>query len=75
SRLACLCGADAAYEAHAESFAQALKRAGAEQVWLAGKPGDREAAWRAAGIDGFIFAGCDAIEANSALLRVLGGAV
>ncbi|HEY3720309.1 MAG TPA: methylmalonyl-CoA mutase family protein [Roseiarcus sp.] len=75
SRLACLCGADAAYEAHAESFARALKRAGAEQVWLAGKPGDREAAWRAAGIDGFIFAGCDAIEANSALLRVLGGAV
>ena len=43
------------------------------EVWLAGKPGDQEAAWRAAGIDGFIFAGCDAIEANAALLRALGG--
>jgi methylmalonyl-CoA mutase len=73
--LACLCGADDAYLAHAESFAPALKRAGAAEVWLAGKPGDQEAAWRAAGIDGFIFAGCDAIDANAALLRALGGAV
>jgi methylmalonyl-CoA mutase len=75
ARVACLCGADEAYLAHAESFARALKRTGAAEVWLAGKPGDQEAAWRAAGIDGFIFAGCDAIEANAALLRALGGAV
>jgi methylmalonyl-CoA mutase len=75
ARLVCLCGADEAYLAHAESFAQALKRAGAAEVWLAGKPGDQEAAWRAAGVDGFIFAGCDAIEANAALLRALGGPV
>jgi methylmalonyl-CoA mutase len=73
ARLACLCGADEAYLAHAESFARALKRAGAAEVWLAGRPGDQESAWRAAGIDGFIFAGCDAIEANAALLRALGG--
>jgi methylmalonyl-CoA mutase len=75
ARLACLCGADEAYPAHAQSFARALKRAGAAEVWLAGKPGDQEAAWRAAGVDGFIFAGCDAIETNAALLRALGGAV
>ena len=75
AKLACLCGADDAYLAHAESFAAALKRAGAAEVWLAGKPGDHEAAWRTAGVDGFIFASCDAIEANAALLRALGGAV
>jgi methylmalonyl-CoA mutase len=75
SRLACLCGADEAYEALAEAYARELKRAGARQVWLAGKPRDREAAWRAAGIDGFIFAGCDAVEANAIGLRILGGAV
>jgi methylmalonyl-CoA mutase len=75
ARMACLCGADEAYLTHAESFAQALKLAGAAEVWLAGKPGDREPAWRAAGVDGFIFAGCDAIETNAALLRALGGAV
>ena len=28
---------------------------------LAGRPGDYEAAWRAAGVDGFIFAGGDAV--------------
>jgi methylmalonyl-CoA mutase len=75
ARAACLCGADEAYLEHAESFARALKRAGATEVWLAGKPGDHEAAWRAGGVDGFIFAGCDAIETNAALLRALGGAV
>ena len=46
ARLACLCGPDEAYLAHAESFARALKRAGAAEVWLAGKPGDQEAASR-----------------------------
>jgi len=61
--LACLCGPDAAYEDAAAAFALALKQAGAKRVWLAGKPGVNEAMLREAGVDGFIFAGCDAVAA------------
>jgi methylmalonyl-CoA mutase len=39
---------------------------------LAGRPGDREAALRAAGVDTFIYAGCDMIEALGGLHSVLG---
>ncbi len=35
----------------------------APRVYLAGRPGEREQALRAAGIEGFIFAGCDALAA------------
>lgn len=59
--LACLCGPDAAYEEAAVPFAQALAAAGARRIWLAGRPGASEATWRAAGVSGFVFAGCDAI--------------
>jgi methylmalonyl-CoA mutase len=71
--LACLCGTDEAYAEHAESFAAALKAAGARAVYLAGRPGEREAAQRAAGIDGFVYAGVDLIAAlEDALRRGLG---
>ena len=58
ARLACLCSSDKLYETDAAPAAQALKAAGAETVYLAGKPAD-EAALRAAGVDGFLFAGGD----------------
>jgi methylmalonyl-CoA mutase len=64
---ACLCGTDEAYAADAEAFAAALKSAGA-RVWLAGRPGEREAAWRAAGIEGFIFAGADIVATLATVL-------
>ena len=53
----------------AEAFAAALKTAGARAVMLAGRPGEREAAWRAAGVDGFIYAGADRIATLEELLR------
>ena len=56
---ACLCGADAVYEASAEAAARALKQAGCAYVVLAGKPGAHEAALRAAGVDAFAYAGVD----------------
>jgi methylmalonyl-CoA mutase len=68
ARIACLCGTDEAYVERAASLATALKSAGALQVWLAGKPGTAETA---AGVDGFIFAGADAVAANASLLRAL----
>ncbi len=61
ARLACLCGADAAYADEAVAAARALRQAGAT-VWLAGKPGELEAELNQAGVDAFIFAGCDVID-------------
>lgn len=63
ARVAVITGTDAAYAEHAENCAQRLKAAGADWVILAGKPGEREAAYRKAGVDQFVFAGQDAIEA------------
>jgi len=70
--IACLCGSEEAYGRGAEGFAAALKRAGAKYVVLAGEPGAREAAWRAAGVDDFLFAGCDAVAALERAFRRLG---
>ncbi len=67
--MACLCGADEAYAEHAEPFAAALKAAGSGAVYLAGRPGEREAAWRAAGVDGFVYAGMDIVAALEEVLR------
>ncbi len=69
---ACLCGSDEAYGEYAEGYATALKKAGARHLVLAGKAGAREAALRAAGVDDFIFAGCDAVAALERTFRRLG---
>jgi methylmalonyl-CoA mutase len=63
ARLACLCSSDEIYATMAEDAARALKGAGARVTFLAGKPGEREAALKAAGVDRFVFAGCDALAA------------
>jgi methylmalonyl-CoA mutase len=55
-RLAVVCGTDKAYEAGAAEAAEALRKAGAQSVWLAGKA-------EAPGIDLNIFAGCDVLHA------------
>ena len=46
-----------------------LKAAGARSVVLAGHPGRQRAAWRAAGVDRFIFIKCDVLETLRDLLR------
>jgi methylmalonyl-CoA mutase len=63
ANIACLCSSDALYADRAVAAARALATAGARQVWVAGRPGAAEADWRAAGISGFIFAGCDVLAA------------
>jgi methylmalonyl-CoA mutase len=60
AKLACICSSDDVYAAQAEGIARALKGAGAS-VYLAGRGGEKEAAYKAAGIGGFIYAGCDVI--------------
>ena len=57
---AILCSTDAVYAESAVNVAKALKDAGAAVVYLAGRGGEAEAALRAAGVDEFVFIGCDA---------------
>jgi methylmalonyl-CoA mutase len=58
--LACLCSTDEIYAKQAVDAARALAAAGARQIYLAGRPRDRDAL-QAAGVESFIFAGCDAL--------------
>src|SRR6266700_1739979 len=61
AELACLCSSDKVYAGQAEAAAQALQTAGARHIYLAGRPAEAEAALRAAGVTGFVFAGGDAL--------------
>ena len=72
AEIACICSSDDVYEELGEATAKALKQAGARAVYLAGKPGDKESAWREAGIDRFVFEGCDVIETLTSAQSVLG---
>jgi methylmalonyl-CoA mutase len=69
---ACICSSDALYAEHAEATAKALKAAGAKLVLMAGRPGDKEAALKAAGVDQFLFAGADAVATLKGLQEKLG---
>ncbi|MFD3419322.1 methylmalonyl-CoA mutase family protein [Streptomyces decoyicus] len=71
ARIACLCSSDAVYGEQAAAVAAALKSAGALRVHLAGKPGERREEFVAAGVDSFVFAGCDAVEVLSSALDVM----
>lgn len=71
ARVACLASSDAVYGELAEATAGVLKQAGAAAVFLAGRSKD-EATLRAAGMDGFIFAGGDMIATLADLHRRLG---
>jgi methylmalonyl-CoA mutase len=65
--VACICGTDRDYAASAAELAAALKTAGATQVWLAGKPD-----LAVDGVDGYVFAGCDALAALRSVHDELG---
>jgi methylmalonyl-CoA mutase len=61
ARLACLCSSDKVYAGQAAAAAKALQGAGAKHIYLAGRPGQREAALSIAGVNDFVFAGADAL--------------
>jgi methylmalonyl-CoA mutase len=69
--IACICAADAAYEDRGVAIATGLKSAGAARVYLAGRPKDLEAALTAAGVDGFIYSGGDALATLDGLHAAL----
>jgi methylmalonyl-CoA mutase len=70
--LACLCSSNEVYASQAEAATAALRAAGAKHVYLAGRPGEREAALAAAGVGGFIYVGCDVLATLQAVHGVLG---
>ncbi len=70
--LVCLCSADQVYEKQAPAAAEALKAAGARHIYLAGRPGEREAGLRAAGVQSFIYEGCDALATLESAYDILG---
>jgi methylmalonyl-CoA mutase len=68
--VACICGTDKDYAESAAGLAEELRAAGATQVWLAGKPG-----LEIEGVDGYVFAGCDALEVLRTVHELLGEGV
>jgi methylmalonyl-CoA mutase len=69
--LACLCSSDRLYAQRAAAAAKALQAADAKHIYLAGRPGEQEAALRAAGVDDFIFAGGDALATLQETYRLV----
>ncbi|MCJ2071621.1 methylmalonyl-CoA mutase subunit beta [Methylobacterium sp. J-030] len=57
--LACICSTDAIYAERAVATAEALTRAGAGAIYLAGKPTDLAEPLRQAGVQAFLHVGCD----------------
>jgi methylmalonyl-CoA mutase len=73
TRLACLCSSDQVYAGEAPDIAKALKEAGAQHIYLAGRPKDQQRMLETAGVESFIYAGCDALatlEAAHDILRI-----
>jgi len=69
---ACICSSDALYSEYATEAAAALKAAGARYVVLAGRPGDRREAYTGAGVDAFIYVGCDVLAILTTVLAEIG---
>jgi len=69
--LTCLCSSDKVYAGQAAAAAKALQAADAKHIYLAGRPGEQEAALRAAGVDDFIFAGGNALATLQEAYRLM----
>jgi methylmalonyl-CoA mutase cobalamin-binding subunit len=70
--LAVICGSDKDYEALLEPAVTALKKAGCPVVLVAGRPGEREAALREAGVSDFVFVGADVLAVMTRVLDSVG---
>lgn len=69
AELVCLCSSDKVYATRGLNAARALQIAGARHIYVAGRPGELEATLKTAGVDAFIFAGCDALVALNAAYK------
>jgi methylmalonyl-CoA mutase len=70
--LVCLCSSDKVYADKAVAAVKALQAAGAKHIYLAGRPGEQEAALRGAGVSDFIFAGDDTLATLQEAYRRMG---
>lgn len=59
--MACICSSDDLYGREAADAALALMQSGAQKIYLAGRPGELEAALRGAGVNEFVYAGGDVL--------------
>jgi methylmalonyl-CoA mutase len=66
--VACICGTDKDYTESAAALAAELTAAGASHVWLAGKPD-----LAVDGVDGYVYAGCDALDVLRTVHEQVGG--
>ena len=60
--LAVICGSDDQYRSQAVDAIKALVAGGCTKVAMAGRPGEHEAQYTEAGVDVFLFTGCDALQ-------------
>ncbi len=70
--LAVICSTDETYPETVPVLAPLLKKAGAKSVALAGRPGEHEQNFMDAGVDTFLFLGCDALEILESLQQKSG---
>jgi len=67
-----LCSSDALYTEHAITYVAGMRKSGIDaRILIAGRPGEDEAAFRAAGVDGFIYSGCDILETLREIVQAL----
>jgi methylmalonyl-CoA mutase len=69
---AVICGSDADYETMLEPTISALKQAGCPVVLVAGRPGDRAAELREAGVSDFVYIGADVLDIMANVLDSVG---
>ncbi len=69
AKIAVICSTDKRYATAVAELVPKLKSAGARIVIVAGHPGEAEAAYRAAGVDRFIYLRCDVLEVLWSLLH------
>jgi len=70
--IAVICSTDKQYAAVLAELAPKLKAAGARNIVLAGNPGPSDAAWRALGVDAFIYVRCDVVGTLWSMLHAEG---
>ena len=68
--VACICGTDKDYAESAAALAAELRAAGAAHVWVAGPP-----SLGVDGVDGYLYAGCDALAVLRSTIDQLGAEV
>lgn len=70
--LVVICGSDEQYAEWIPKLAPELKKRGAQQIIVAGRPGERQASDEQAGVTGFIFMGTDVVANLQQLLDAMG---